>query len=143
MYSPFARQNIYSHILKVHFYSRRVIFRYFSRAERDFLDMDKIFCPGQYRCCPRQKQFCPCRRTRHYMLFKSPFLYRKPNFDLHHTTSFAQPTSYVIECSKTFQPQNFSKSDKICRMLHDIENHTHHTRKLDASQQLVIQGSMI
>ena len=71
MYSPFARQNNFSYILIVHFYSRKVILRNFSRAEMDFLAMDKIFCheqkncPGQLRFCPSQKLFCPCRRTRH------------------------------------------------------------------------------
>ena len=47
MYGPFARQNNFSHILKVHFYSRKVILRNFSRAEMDFLATDKIFCHGQ------------------------------------------------------------------------------------------------
>ena len=47
MNSPFVRQNNFSHILKVHFYSRKVILRNFSRAEMDFLAMDKIFCHGQ------------------------------------------------------------------------------------------------
>ena len=47
MYGPFARQNNFSHILKVHFYSRKVILRNFSRAEMDFLAIDKIFCHGQ------------------------------------------------------------------------------------------------
>ena len=47
MYGPFAKQNNVSHILKVHFYSRKVILRNFSRAEMDFLAMDKIFCHGQ------------------------------------------------------------------------------------------------
>ena len=47
MYGPFARQNNFSHILKVHFYSRKVILRNFSRAEMDFLAMDKLFCHGQ------------------------------------------------------------------------------------------------
>ena len=47
MYDPFARQNNFSHILKVHFYSRKVILRNYSRAEMDFLAMDKIFCHGQ------------------------------------------------------------------------------------------------
>ena len=47
MNSPFVRQNNFSHILKVHFYSRKVILRNFSRAEMDFLATDKIFCHGQ------------------------------------------------------------------------------------------------
>ena len=47
MYGPFAKQNNVSHILKVHFYSRKVILRNFSRAEMEFLAMDKIFCRGQ------------------------------------------------------------------------------------------------
>ena len=47
MYCPFARQNNFSHILEVHFYSRKVILRSFSRAEKDFLATDKIFCHGQ------------------------------------------------------------------------------------------------
>ena len=47
MHSPFARQKYFSHILKVHFYSRKVILRNFSRAEMDFLAIDKIFCHGQ------------------------------------------------------------------------------------------------
>jgi len=47
MYSLFARQKNVSHILKVYFYSRKVILRNFSRAEMDFLAMEKIFCHGQ------------------------------------------------------------------------------------------------
>ena len=47
MYGPFARQDNFSHILKVHFYSRKVISRNFSRVEMNFSDMDKIFCHGQ------------------------------------------------------------------------------------------------
>ena len=47
MYGPFARQNNFSHLLKVHFFSRNVILRNFSRAEMDFLAIDKIFCHGQ------------------------------------------------------------------------------------------------
>ena len=47
MCGPFARQNNFSHILKVHFYSRKVILRNFSRTEMDFLAIDKIFCHGQ------------------------------------------------------------------------------------------------
>ena len=47
MYGPFARQNTFSYILKVHFYSRKIILSKFSRAEMDILAMDKIFCHGQ------------------------------------------------------------------------------------------------
>ena len=47
MYGHFARHKFFSHILKVHFFSRKVILRNFSRAEMDFLAMDKIFCHGQ------------------------------------------------------------------------------------------------
>ncbi len=41
VYGSFARQKNFSHILKVHFYSRKVILRNFSRAEMDFLAIDK------------------------------------------------------------------------------------------------------
>ena len=47
MFGPFTRQNNFSHILKVNFYSRKVILRNLSRAEIDFLARDKIFCHGQ------------------------------------------------------------------------------------------------
>ena len=47
MYGPFAKQNNVSHILKVHFYSRKVILSNFSRAEMEVLAKDKIFCRGQ------------------------------------------------------------------------------------------------
>ena len=47
MYGPFTRQNIFSLILKVNFYPRKVILRNLSRTEIDFLAMDKIFCHGQ------------------------------------------------------------------------------------------------
>ena len=47
MYGRLQRQKSFPHILKVHFYSRKVILRNFSRAEMDFLAMDKIFCHGQ------------------------------------------------------------------------------------------------
>ena len=43
MYGPFSRQNNFSHILKVHFYSRKVILRNFSREEMECLAMDKNF----------------------------------------------------------------------------------------------------
>ena len=62
MYGPFSRQNNFSHILKVHFYSRKVILRNFSRAEMDFLAMDKIFCHGQKKFCPGQFRFCPSQK---------------------------------------------------------------------------------
>ena len=71
MYSLFARQNICSHILKVHFYSRRVIFRDFSRAEMDFLAMDKSFVQEKKIVYDNlgfvlgKNLFCPRRRTRH------------------------------------------------------------------------------
>ena len=47
MYGHFARQNNFSHILKVRFFPRKVTCRDFSRAKMDFLAMDKIFCHGQ------------------------------------------------------------------------------------------------
>ena len=47
MYGHFSRQNNFSHILKVHFNSKKVIFLNLSRAETDFLAMDKIFYHGQ------------------------------------------------------------------------------------------------
>ena len=45
-YSFCKTKELFSHH-KSPFYSRKVIFRNFSRVKMDFLAMDKIFCPGQ------------------------------------------------------------------------------------------------